>query len=436
MRGQGWVPMRVHYSIAAFIMIVFSCFVSFCLVSHLISNQARELCTSLLLDQAESFVRLADRSGLSLEELVELSAPSGYQATLLAGPPADLAAPLEDSVPQAYSFQVLLKYRGQYVQFSLGAVEGIFYFFLRAARMAVLFCGAIGAVLMYVGICRTTRPLEQISRSLPLVAKGNFDVRLEYHKRNELGRLVAAFNSMVAELKKLELMRSDFVSSVSHEFKTPLASIQGFAKLIKSGLVSREEFDEYTDVIIAETGRLSNLSSNLMRLSKLETESEPLRLTTFSLDEQLRRSILLLQNQWTDKALELNVELDQVDYTGDEELLLQVWLNLLGNAVKFSSQGGDLTVRLRETEHWVTAEIADTGPGMTPDIQARMFEKFYKGDPSRSQSGNGLGLSIVKKIIDLCQGTITVKTEPGNGTMFSIKLPKNNLCKESIGNGT
>lgn len=241
-----------------------------------------------------------------------------------------------------------------------------------------------------------------------------------------MGVVVRNFNWMVGELRNIEYLRKDFVSSVSHEFKTPIAAIQGSVKLLTSapyGKLSEEKFQKYTRLISDETDRMASLSSNLLRLSRLENQSTAENPTVFSLDEQIRRCILLLENQWHARHIDLDIQLDRADYRGDEELVQQLWLNLLSNAIKFTGEGGNISVKLRRVVGGLRVEIADDGIGMSPETQQRIFEKFYQGDGSHSREGNGLGLSIVKRILDLHGGAIKYESAPGAGTTCTVTLP-------------
>lgn len=217
-------------------------------------------------------------------------------------------------------------------------------------------------------------------------------------------------------------MRRDFLSNVSHEFKTPIASIQGFAKLLKSPELSEEERESYLQIIEEESGRLSNLSSNMLKLTKIENQSIVPQKNRFSLDEQIRKAILLFVSRWEAKNIEMDIQLDKVDFYGDEELMQQVWVNLIDNAVKFTGEGGNIAVYLRQIGTEVIVTVADDGVGIPEDKQQRIFEKFYQADTSHASHGNGLGLSIVKSIIDLVGGAIDWQSREGEGTRFTIWL--------------
>ncbi|MPN28184.1 Alkaline phosphatase synthesis sensor protein PhoR [bioreactor metagenome] len=222
----------------------------------------------------------------------------------------------------------------------------------------------------------------------------------------------------------MEYLRKDFMSNVSHEFKTPIASIQGFVEIIKDNKLPPEKFNEYTDIIIEETKRLSNLSSNILRMSKLDNQFIQSRPTKFSLDEQLRKTILLFEEQWSSKNLDLDINLEKVSYEGDEELVQQIWINLIGNAIKFSYDNGSIHVSLKQKKQDLVVKIKDEGIGISEESKPRIFEKFYQGDASRSKSGNGLGLPIVKRIVEICNGTISFESKEGLGTCFTVTLPK------------
>jgi signal transduction histidine kinase len=283
-------------------------------------------------------------------------------------------------------------------------------------------CAALGSLLIVIAARMVVKPIKRLTAAAKEISKGNFDVKIETKSRDEVGQLADNFNIMTEELKNIEYLRKDFISSVSHEFKTPMTSIQGFAKLLKDKGLSSEQAEEYVDIIIFETDRLSNLSSNLLKLSKLENQAISVQHKYFSLDEQIRRVILLLENKWSEKDIEFDLNLDELNYKGDEELFYQVWVNLLTNAIKFSQQSGEIKITLKEESGKINLTIADKGIGIAEEDKDRIFEKFYKSDKSRSREGSGLGLSIVKKIIELHGGNISFESRLGYGTTFMIEL--------------
>ena len=271
---------------------------------------------------------------------------------------------------------------------------------------------------------RIFKPLDGISHATRQVAKGDFTVKLpENHKVKIIHNFSTDFNTMVGELASIETLRSDFINNVSHEFKSPLAAIEGYAMLLQSSDLADDEKQSYLDMIIQSTHQLSNMTSNILTLSKLEQGSAVPSKQTFSLDEQIRQAILLLEGEWGPKNMALEIDLEDVMFTGPEPLLFQVWLNLIGNAVKFSHDGGSLTVRLSTRKQMAYISVKDTGIGMTEDVIQHIFDKFYQGDTSHSGEGNGLGMALVYNILHTCDGTIDIYSVPGEGTTISVRLP-------------
>lgn len=257
------------------------------------------------------------------------------------------------------------------------------------------------------------------------IARGDFSVFLPVDEHNPFSGIAESVNKMARELGTMENLRQDFVSNVSHELQSPLTSIIGFAALLKSDSLTPEQRTHYIDVIETEARRLSKLSENLLRLSSLESSAQPLNPSSFSLDRQIRNAALALEPQWTAKNLELSLSLDRLEYVGDEGLLTQVWVNLLHNAVKFTPEGGSITVTLTNAGKQAVCAVADTGAGFPEEDRLRLFERFYKADKSRDRAlgGSGLGLSIVKKIVELHGGAVSAQSEPGRGSVFTVTLP-------------
>jgi len=285
-----------------------------------------------------------------------------------------------------------------------------------------IFMGVVIAALLSR---RSVKPIRDMMEATDRVARGDFSVRTTVKGSVvfELDALAVSFNKMVQELKGIETLRSDFVRNVSHEFKTPIVSISGFAKLLKQGNLSEEEKQDYLDRIIQESERLVELSTSILNLSKVENTEILSEKTIYRLDEQIRLAILMLEPKWSAKSLQLDIALEDVAILGNKNLLQQVWINLLDNAIKFTDSGGKLRIALRQRGQEAIFRLEDNGCGMSEETMRRMFDKFYQGDPSRSMTGNGLGLTIVKRIIDLCQGTIEAESELGQGSVFTIKLP-------------
>ena len=289
--------------------------------------------------------------------------------------------------------------------------------------VTLILCVALGSSLLYFAIRKISDPIIRISNAAKEVAKGNFSIKMDYESNDEIGVLAQNFNLMTTELRNMEYLRKDFISSVSHEIKTPIASIQGFAEMLQDKDLSEENFQTYTSIIIDETKRLSHLSSNMLRLSKLDHQFIPESTKPFSLDEQIRRTIVLLEEKWSKKNLELDIDLDEIVYTGDEALIQQIWVNLIENAIKFSAEFGTIFIRAKKISNKVVAEIKDQGIGISKIDQGRIFEKFFQADESHSKEGSGLGLAIVKKIVEIYDGEIKYTSEMGQGTTFVVKLP-------------
>lgn len=239
----------------------------------------------------------------------------------------------------------------------------------------------------------------------------------------EITETLTNFNQMAHELSSIELMRNDFVANISHEFKTPIAAIEGFATLLQDSELTEEERVQYAQMILESTRQFGALSSNILKLSKLENQEKILDQNSYRLDEQLRQAILFLETTWTEKELELELDLPRTFLYGNEDLIMQVWINLLSNAIKFTPKGGQIRIQIENEPEMVFVSVKDTGIGISPQEVKHIFEKFYQADKSRAREGNGLGLSLVYRIIDLCGGTIQVQSSIGQGSTFTIQIP-------------
>ncbi|NEW07482.1 two-component sensor histidine kinase [Paenibacillus sp. SYP-B3998] len=258
------------------------------------------------------------------------------------------------------------------------------------------------------------------------MSRGDFNVSVENNSHSgPFVELVDSINHMAVELGQLEKMRQEFISNVSHEIQSPLTSISGFSRALRNDRITLEERTHYLEIIEAESNRLSKLSDNLLKLSSLESQHHPFEPKSFRLDKQLRNHILACEPQWVDKAIEMDIDLAEVNVTADEDLLNQVWTNLIHNAIKFAPQGGTIGVHLRRNEGEAIVRISDNGIGVPDADQAHIFERFYKVDKSRNRTsgGSGLGLSIVKKIIEMHQGSVSVKSQQSVGTTFTVCVP-------------
>lgn len=425
---------RIKLGIFFISLMVLSSFMSM-VVSSIFPNSSVK--KEILLGQqavAVSILELGQKTELSLADITQITSNFMFRAREIEN--IDSMQLSEEELRKLQNHEIvslsdkkpfdattLLMLDDHYIQISLHPKNNMFRIVLSRAGLTLLSYIVFGAFLIAISGHTAVKPILRLNKAIQEVTKGNFDVHVENNSSDEVGQLTKNFNKMTQELKRIEYLRKDFINSVSHEFKTPLASIQGFAKLIQKGNLSEEERQEYSDIIVEETTRLSRLSSNILRLSSLDNQEIIDRKTLFSLDEQIRKTILLLEHEWSIKSIDLDIELAEVQYQGDEELLQQVWINLLNNAVKFSHENGRITVRLNKTASSVKVEISDTGIGMSEETMQRIFERFYQGDKARSSEGNGLGLPLVKRILDLCNGSIQVRSRLNEGSTFTVELP-------------
>jgi signal transduction histidine kinase len=259
------------------------------------------------------------------------------------------------------------------------------------------------------------------------LASGDFKARLEIEgplaKHSAVKEVTDSFNRMAEELQSTEMLRSDFINNFSHEFKTPIVSIAGFAKLLRRGSLPAEKQEEYLAIIETESMRLSQMATNVLNLTKVENQTILTDVTEYNLSEQIRSCILLLSEKWEQKNIEYALDFNEYTIHANEELLKQVWINLLGNAVKFTPVGGLIEVRITEQENNITVSVRNTGSEIAPEHQERIFNKFYQADESHASEGNGIGLAIVKRVVELHEGEISVSSGSGS-TTFTVTLPK------------
>jgi signal transduction histidine kinase len=275
---------------------------------------------------------------------------------------------------------------------------------------------------------QTAGVFDSIINAQRKIATGDYNISLD-KKTEGLGPfedLVDSINDMASELSKMEIMRQEFISDVSHEIQSPLTSIRGFAKALKSEKLDNEERLHYLSVIEEESIRLSKLSDNMLRLAALDTDTIRFNKMLYRLDKQLRHVILSFEPIWTDKNISIDVSLEDTEIVADEDLLNQVWMNLIHNSIKFTEPFGCIRISLSSKEECAEIKISDNGIGIAEEDRSRIFERFYKADKSRTSSskGSGLGLSIVKNIVDLHHGTISLQSSLGIGTTFTVTLPK------------
>ncbi|MBQ3490607.1 MAG: HAMP domain-containing histidine kinase [Clostridia bacterium] len=271
------------------------------------------------------------------------------------------------------------------------------------------------------------KPINKLVNGLNSLATGNFKTRISY--KGPLGNhptfheITESFNKLAKELESTEMLRSDFINNFSHEFKTPIVSIAGFAKLLKKGNLSEEQKIQYLDAIEEESMRLSYMATNILNMTKIENQEILTDITEFNLSEQVRFAVLLLEEKWTKKRIELQLDFEEYMIEANEELLKQVWINLIDNAVKFASASATVALDIKDTEKTFLISVSNTGTDIPKEKQKNIFHKFYQADESHAQEGNGIGLAIVKKIADLHNGKVSFQSENGL-TVFTVELPK------------
>ena len=284
---------------------------------------------------------------------------------------------------------------------------------------SVILCAVLGWLISAMFF----EPITRLSRAMRQVGSGDFSVRLETTSRiREVRDTYDNFNLMTQELGATEIVQTDFVSNVSHEFKTPINAIEGYATLLQSGPQTADQA-MYVDKILLNTRRLNELVSNILLLSRVEHQAISTNRSCFRLDEQIRQAIVLLEPKWVQKDLELDVDLDALEYVGNESLLLHVWVNLIDNAIKYDPPCGLLRLRLLRQDNKAVFAVEDSGPGITAEAQQHIFDKFYQADSSRMAEGNGLGLALVKRVLDVCGGRVCVENLPEAGCRFTVTLP-------------
>lgn len=270
---------------------------------------------------------------------------------------------------------------------------------------------------------KRVQEINTLSEAISQVANGDFSYRIPIRRSEPMGKIYEDFNKMTAELSAVQILRNDFISRYSHEFKTPIASINGFAELLLEKKATEAEQREYLEIIRDESQRLSVLSKNTILLSKLSSQQIITDTEPYNLGEQLRQCAIICSNTWMGKQQEFTGRFPDVTYVGNRELMQQLWLNLLTNAIKYTPQGGEISVMLESREHNAVVTISDSGEGMSPDTLENLFTPYYQGDSSRSAQGLGLGLAIAHRIVELCGGTITVNSTQGLGSSFTVTLP-------------
>lgn len=302
--------------------------------------------------------------------------------------------------------------------------------------MCILVCllvAVIGSTTMWFGSRYLIKPIIKLRDGFRQVTEGNFQVAIKrntnyrggYQYTNELDELTENFNRMVKELNNMDYMRKDFMSNVSHEVKTPVAAITGFTEILLDGGLSEEEQKEYLGLVNEQSIRLSNLCENMLRLSRLDNQEIVPQGDVVQLDEQIRKTVIILSEKWQENEMEFHLNLEENHVKSNADLLFQVWMNLIDNAIKYSDSGKRIWIKESSNANEIIVEIEDEGIGIDSDKKGKIFDKFYQCDESHKKKGNGLGLSIVKRIVTMLSGSIQCESEWGKGTKFIVRIPDN-----------
>ena len=289
--------------------------------------------------------------------------------------------------------------------------------------MLALISLLIGIVLSVIFRNYVLVPLWHSYRALDKVTDGDFKIHVQEKGIKAVRRVARSVNVMAKELENLETMRDDFINNFSHEFKTPIISIAGFAKLLKDEELSQQEKEEYLDIIIAESERLSQLSSNILNLTRLSNQTLATDKTEFNVTEQIRHVIILLAQKWNGKSITVNFECDEYYVHASSELLQQLWINLIDNAIKFSPPEAEINIDITKKEGKLIFTVSDKGKGMSEDEAKHAFDRFFQGDISHKSGGYGIGLAISKRICELHEGAVRIKRTDSSGTAVEVILP-------------
>lgn len=281
----------------------------------------------------------------------------------------------------------------------------------------------VALIINSLTIKTVIKPIKAVSDAMQQVTRGNFDIQLEVVGNDEISVLQRNFNTMTDGLKQNEEMSKNFAFIVSHEYKTPIAAITGYAQLLYNGGLEEEEEKQYIKTILEQSKRLSNLSVNMLQLARLDSNTVGMSKEMFSLDEQIRNVIVNMENLWEQKNIEMDINLDKAQVYCNSQMLYHVWENLLSNAIKFTPENGKITVTCQVSDNYAVVKVADTGCGISPENIPHIFERFYKSDSEVNADGNGLGLAITQKIIQLSGGKVSVESEAGKGSLFTVTLP-------------
>ena len=296
------------------------------------------------------------------------------------------------------------------------------------ANSAILILGCVfltGSIVFLVIADIIVKPLTRLTNAIKELSNGNYNVRVDNVGQDEISKLNQGFNQMARQLAKQDETRQKFISDISHEFQTPLTSIQGFANILKEEDLPKEQRVKYANIILYNSKRLSSLAKNMLQLTLLDREEIELELTNYSLVEQMNRVISTQENQAMEKNIEIVFEMPkkEIFIEGDEQRLEQVWTNIISNAINYTNEGGLITITMKKNSKDIEISIEDTGIGMSKEVVSHIFERFYREDKARNVEGNGLGLAIVKSIVDLHHGKIDILSQVDVGTNFIVRLP-------------
>lgn len=423
---------RYRFAVVFFLLVIITSIVAFCAAWYLFGREGTGSIRDRQRITAEMMLDMAERTDYSVYEILNLCVRDPFSAVITSQSfSGDIYQPSRNATgwsPRGRHI-TYVRVRDVWVQIFVTPNKPV-------VVISILgLCAMVGVAIvlgiLFAGIIsnRMVRPIDDLVEATDKIAKGDFSVRVPIPRDASLRRLVKSFNLMAHDLSGIESLRVGFMNDASHEIRTPLSSIHGFAKLLQKKDLSEKERIEYAGIIAMETERLVTLSSDILNLSKLENQAIITGKAYFSLDEQIRQSILALEPAWSAKNILPQVTLDSISFFGNEELLRRVWVNLIENAIKFTPECGLVSVRMVDAEDAVVVRIKDTGIGMDAETIKHIFKKFYQGDASHTGMGVGLGLPLAKRVVDLCGGEIQVKSVVGQGTTFRVTLPIDTVSK-------
>ncbi|MEL7655877.1 MAG: HAMP domain-containing sensor histidine kinase [Bacillota bacterium] len=425
--------LRVKMIITFLLILTVSCVVTFLGAVMISKNPISEEIKAGQFSYADSLLQLKKQTALTTQEILDVAVNSMYNTRVL--DEFDKESLDDDTKSRLVggekifvfsklyaSPSTLIKLDDEIIKITIRK-QDVFEVFRFRIALILLTILVLSCTILALASNRMLKPILNLTAATQKLSKGDFDVSVDNVSNDEIGILIKNFNRMTRELGKIEYLQKDFIRNVSHEFKTPIASIEGFAKLLQKENLTQEDRIEFSGIILEEADRLSKLSSNILRLSKLENQSELTIKKEYYLDEQIRSVIVLLEPKWSQKHLNFKVQMEKTSFVGDEELLQQVWVNLIENAIKFSPDNSDISITITKTDQNIEVKIADQGVGMDDATKQRIFDKFYQGNTSHTSEGNGLGLSIVKRIVELSDGEIEIESSLNQGTAFLVKLP-------------